>query len=109
MKYNRKVSWTKYKDLPSMLDKHLGRLTMQIIYRDGIHSWFCLTLFGESQAEFAVYCIHNEFMIPLKTHGYAPHCIQSWYSSRLPESIIGNIVYNKVKAQRDVISKQAWK
>lgn len=43
----------------------------------------------------------------ISTHGYAPHCIQSWYSSRLPEFIIGNIVYNKVKAQRDVISKQA--
>lgn len=43
----------------------------------------------------------------ISTHGYVPHCMQSWYTSRLPENIIGNIVYNKVKAQRDVISKQA--
>ena len=37
----------------------------------------------------------------LSTHGYAPHCIQSWLVKLLPDILLGPFVLRKMIKQRD--------
>jgi len=37
----------------------------------------------------------------ISTHGYAPHCIQSWMRNFIPEFMVGQFVLRKMKKQRD--------